>query len=120
MAFVEAVGVTAGSAALLATGVSAAVAANDKIRLGIIGAGNRGMSVLDTFLTHPEVDCIAVADVDDKHATECAESVEKKRGHKPSTSRDLTGEAPILVARGAEARWVGPTEVGSISSQFGI
>jgi ornithine cyclodeaminase/alanine dehydrogenase-like protein (mu-crystallin family) len=111
---VEAVGVTAGSAALLATGISAAVAANNKIRLGIIGAGNRGMDVLDTFLTHPEVDYIAVADVDDKHGVECAESVEKKRGHKLSTSRDLTGKAPILVARGVEARWVGPTLVGPI------
>jgi predicted dehydrogenase len=86
--FVEAVGVTAGSAALLATGASAAVAANDKIRVGLIGAGNRGRDVLNTFLTHPEVDCLAIADVDDKHAAEVAEIVEKKRGHKPSTSRE--------------------------------
>jgi predicted dehydrogenase len=86
--FVEAVGIAAGSAAILTSGASAAVAANDKIRVGLIGAGNRGRDVLNTFLTHPEVDCVALADVDDKHAAEVAEIVEKKRGHKPSTTRD--------------------------------
>ena len=77
------------------------------------------MNVLGTFLTHPEVDYIAVADVDNKHAAECAKSVEKKRGHKLSTSRDLTGKAPILVARCVEARWEGPTSVGPIPLQIG-
>src|SRR5512135_857919 len=63
--FLEAVGVTADSAA---------VAANDKIRLGIIGAANRGMGVLDTLLTHPEVDCIAKTDMDLEHDAACAGS----------------------------------------------
>lgn len=84
--FVGAVGASAGSAALLAGGN--AVAANEKVRVGLIGAGNRGMDVLRTFLTHPEVDCVAVADVDDRHAAECAEAVKKSRGHAPSTARD--------------------------------
>jgi len=85
--FVGAVGVTAGSAALLG-GTSQAVAANDKIRLGIIGSGSRGMQVLDTFLSNQDVDIVAVADVDDHHAQHCAETVKKKRGNTPSTGRD--------------------------------
>ncbi|WP_406697291.1 Gfo/Idh/MocA family oxidoreductase [Singulisphaera sp. Ch08] len=85
--FVGAVGVTAGSTALLGTS-GQAVAANDKIRLGIIGSGSRGMQVLETFLTNSEVDIVAVADVDDKHAQNCAEHVKKKRGNEPVTGRD--------------------------------
>ncbi|AGA25410.1 Gfo/Idh/MocA family protein [Singulisphaera acidiphila] len=85
--FVGAVGVTAGSAAVLGAS-GQAVAANDKIRLGIIGSGSRGMQVLETFLANPEVDIVAVADVDDKHAEHCAEHVKKKRGNEPVTGRD--------------------------------
>lgn len=85
--FVGAVGVSAGSAALLGTGRDA-VAANDKLRLGIIGAGNRGVDVLNTFLKHDEVDCVAVCDVDDHHAKHCAEVVQKKKGNTPTTARD--------------------------------
>jgi predicted dehydrogenase len=85
--FVGAVGVSAGSAAVLGAS-GRAVAANDKIRIGIIGSGSRGMQVLDTFLTHPEVDIVAVADVDDKHSQHCAETVKKKNGNDPVTGRD--------------------------------
>src|SRR5262249_16461667 len=85
--FVGAVGVSAGSAAILGASREA-VAANDKVRMGIIGAGNRGVNVLETFLTHPEVDCVAVADVDDHHAAECAALVKKKRGNTPAPARD--------------------------------
>jgi predicted dehydrogenase len=87
--FVGALGVTAGSAALLgASGASAAVGPNDKIRIGLIGAGSRGNQVLKTFLENDEVDCISVADVDDQHASETADTIEKKRGQRPKTARD--------------------------------
>jgi predicted dehydrogenase len=81
--------VTAGSVALAAPRLgSAAVAPNDKIRLGLIGAGSRGNQLLDTFLARQDVDFVAVADVDDHHASETAARIEKARGHKPATSRD--------------------------------
>src|SRR3954462_2100427 len=86
--FVE---VGGGSAALLATaraGAQNAVAANDKIRLGLIGAGSRGNQLLKTFLKQPEADIVAIADVDDRHAEETAEKVKEKRDHLPTTSRD--------------------------------
>jgi predicted dehydrogenase len=84
--FVGAMGVTAGAAALL--GASSAVGANDKIRIGLIGAGSRGNQVLGTFLNHDEVDVVSVADVDDQHAAETAEKIEKKRSQRPKTMRD--------------------------------
>ena len=39
--------------------------ANDKVRLGIIGAGEMGLGDLDCFFGNPEVECAVVCDVDD-------------------------------------------------------
>src|SRR5947199_7539657 len=87
--FVGAMGVTASSTALLGvTAARAAVGPNDKIRIGLIGAGSRGNQVLKTFLENDQVDCISVADVDDQHATETADTIEKKREKRPKTSRE--------------------------------
>jgi predicted dehydrogenase len=85
--FVGALGVTAGSAALLGAS-TAAVAANDKVRLGLIGAGSRGNQVLKTFLENDQVDVTSLADVDDQHASETADTIEKKRKSRPKTARD--------------------------------
>src|SRR4051812_17240848 len=87
--FVGAIGVTAGSAALLsAGGASAAPGPNDRIRLGLIGAGSRGNQVLKTFLENDQVDVVSVADVDDQQASETADTIEKKREKRPKTSRE--------------------------------
>ena len=87
--FVGAVGATAGSAALLGSaGISAAIGPNDKVRIGLIGAGSRGNQVLKTFLDNAEVDCLAVADVDDQHASDTADTIEKRRGQRPKVGRD--------------------------------
>ncbi len=47
-----------------AQSVSARAAeANDRVRLGFIGAGNRGSQLLDAFLKHPDIEVTAVCDV---------------------------------------------------------
>ena len=84
--FVETVGFSA--ALLAAGGTSRAVAANDKVRLGLIGAGSRGNQLLKTFFDFPEADFVAVADVDDRHASETADRIKKERGNEPATMRD--------------------------------
>jgi predicted dehydrogenase len=85
----EFVGVLGGSAALLAAGGgTTVVGANDKVQIGLIGGGSRGNQLLPTFLAHPEVDVVAVADVDDQHAAKTAEVVTKQRGNTPRTTRD--------------------------------
>jgi predicted dehydrogenase len=40
-----------------------ALGANDRIRIGLIGAGDRGMEDLKTALKQPNVECVAVADI---------------------------------------------------------
>src|SRR5947209_367693 len=74
--FVEAVGISAGASALLgAPGITRGGLANEKIRLVLIGAGSRGNQLLDSFLPQSDVEVVAIADVDDRHAAETAERV---------------------------------------------
>src|SRR5689334_16351476 len=39
------------------------VGANDRVRLGCIGLGNRGDQVLDAFLKHSDAEVVAVCDL---------------------------------------------------------
>ena len=40
------------------------VSASDKIRVGLIGANSQGYSNLASFLKNPEVECVALCDID--------------------------------------------------------
>src|SRR4051794_31743359 len=87
--FVEAVGISAGAASVLgAPAIGKNASANDKVRLGIIGAGSRGGQLLDSFLPQKDVELVAVVDVDDRHSGETAERVKKEKGNTPETARD--------------------------------
>ena len=59
----EFVGMAAGAVALAAFPYSRVLGANDRIRIGIIGAGDRGQQDLKDALAQPNVECVAVADV---------------------------------------------------------
>jgi predicted dehydrogenase len=93
--FVGTLGATAGAAAIHA-GVRPATAArstghNDKIRLGLIGAGSRGNQLLDGFFSRDDVVFTAVADVDDHHASRTAGRIKDRMGNEPKTMRDYHG-----------------------------
>jgi predicted dehydrogenase len=90
--FVEAVGFSAGASSLLgAPALAVGGAASERIRLVLIGAGSRGNQLLDSFLPHPDVEVVAIADVDDRHAGETADRVKKEKGNTPETARDYRG-----------------------------
>jgi predicted dehydrogenase len=90
--FVEAVGISAGASALLGVpGITRGGQAHEKIRLVLIGAGSRGNQLLDSFLPQSDVEVVAIADVDDRHAVETAERVKKHKGNSPETARDYRG-----------------------------
>lgn len=60
----EFLGQAAMGAVLLAAGPTArAFGANDRIRIGLIGAGDRGQQDLKAALKQPNVECVAIADV---------------------------------------------------------
>jgi predicted dehydrogenase len=64
------------------------VAANDKIRFGLIGAKGMGWSNLTSHFKLPEVECIAIADVDQQVLNQRASDVEKLKGKKPAIYSD--------------------------------
>jgi predicted dehydrogenase len=74
------------AAAGVATALSAnrVVGANDRVRLGFVGLGNRGDQVLSAFLAHQDAEVVAVCDLHQPYLAFAAE----KAGTKPEQSRD--------------------------------
>src|SRR5258708_24546502 len=56
-------GVVAGAGAWAASSLSRGLGANDRLRLGLRGAGARGQDLLSQLLRQPNVELVAVADV---------------------------------------------------------
>lgn len=64
------------------------VQANDKIVLGLIGCGGMGAANMRTLMGKPEVEFVALCDVDDDRIPKDASDVEKKYGRKPQIYKD--------------------------------
>src|SRR5512141_2901494 len=67
-----------------ALGAARAAGANDRVRIGFIGLGNRGDQVLDAFLKHPDADVAAICDLNDSYLDFAA----KKIGAAPKRFKD--------------------------------
>jgi predicted dehydrogenase len=66
------------------TGELVGHAPSDRINVGLIGCNGMGFSDLNAFLDHPQVECIALCDIDESVLNRRAADVEKKRGKKPA------------------------------------
>ena len=66
------------------SGVMAGCAPSDRINVGLIGCNGMGFTDLSEFLKHPEVECIALCDIDESVLNKRAADVEKIRGKKPA------------------------------------
>jgi predicted dehydrogenase len=80
---------TAASTAALTMGpaISSALAGcapSDRINIGLIGCNGMGFADLSAFLEHPQVECVALCDIDDGVLSKRAADVEKIRGKKPA------------------------------------
>jgi predicted dehydrogenase len=53
--------------AATALGAARSAGANERIRLGFIGLGNRGDQVLDAFLPHPDMQIVALCDLSQRY-----------------------------------------------------
>jgi len=60
---VTASGVTLGLHAIGVPGGRSVLGANDRVRMGFIGVGNRGWKLLRSFMSHDDVDIVALSDV---------------------------------------------------------
>jgi predicted dehydrogenase len=111
--FVGAVGVGAAAAGAARPAWAGAIGrrgANDKIRLGLIGAGSRGNQLLHGFFPREDVLWTAVADVDDRHAEETAARIKNKTGAtEVATMRDyrtmLEGDTVDAVVIATPDHW---------------
>jgi len=65
------------------------VSPNDRIAVALIGCGGQGKANLSAFLSFPEVECLAIADVDEKHLAEGIAIVEEARQKKPEGYKDF-------------------------------
>jgi predicted dehydrogenase len=70
--------------ATTALGAARAANANDHVRLGFIGLGNRGDQVLDAFLQHPDARVVAVCDLSQAYM----DFASKKAGTTPRQYHD--------------------------------
>jgi len=68
---------------------AAGVSPNEKIRLGLIGAGGMGGGDLECFFRFPEVECAVICDVDDAHIAKGLEVCAKQERRKPDTVKDF-------------------------------
>ena len=57
---------------------------SDRINVGVIGCNGQGFADLTAFLDHPQVECIALCDIDENVLNRRAADVEKIRGKKPA------------------------------------
>ena len=64
-------------------------APSNKVKVALIGCRSMGYADLSTFLDYPEVECVALCDVDDEWLNKRAADVEKKSGKRvPNLYKD--------------------------------
>ena len=64
------------------SGAMKGIPASDRINVGVIGCNGQGFSEMSAFLENPQVECIALCDIDDAVLNRRASGVEKIRGKK--------------------------------------
>src|ERR1041385_8868709 len=70
--------------ATTALGATRVIGANERVRVGFIGLGNRGDQVLDAFLKQPDAQIVAVCDLSPAYMDFAA----KKAGSSPRQFKD--------------------------------
>jgi predicted dehydrogenase len=83
-------GLTIGSNALSALNYDEVRGANDKIRMGFIGIGNRGSQLLNIFLNEPDVEVAALCDIYEPYLLRDYSKVN------PRYIKDLPGQVPKM------------------------
>jgi predicted dehydrogenase len=79
------------STAVLAAGsaVRGLASPNDTVRIGVVGCGGRGQSHVNAWSGMPNVEIVALCDVDEAHIAQKLKSLESKGKKKPATYVDV-------------------------------
>ena len=75
----------------IATGAAkvAKAVASERVRVGVMGAGGRALSLIQTFASNPEVDIVAIADVDESKLGPGVTAAAKLQGREPRVEKDF-------------------------------
>ncbi|WP_411273481.1 Gfo/Idh/MocA family protein [Daejeonella sp.] len=71
------------------TAISRTVAPSDKINIALIGTRNMGFGILKNALSFPDVNCVAMCDIDSNLLNERAQEVTKNFQFKPKLYKDF-------------------------------
>jgi myo-inositol 2-dehydrogenase / D-chiro-inositol 1-dehydrogenase len=94
-------GYSAAAGLALSQGPAAEGAAGGRpVRLGLVGLGNRGTTLLRTLLELPGAEVVAVADAEPRHRLRAQGIAEKARGARPDAHESL---GPVLERADVEA-----------------
>ena len=66
-----------------------ALGANEKVVIGLMGAGGRGTQLIEWFAKRPDVEVAWIADPDTSRHEACAAMIEKITGKKPQLTQDF-------------------------------
>lgn len=78
-----------GMSLVASAGPTAKVRANERIRIGCIGAGGRALSLINTFASNRNCEVVAVADLDSRRFGKAVETVQRAQGTTPQTTGDF-------------------------------
>jgi predicted dehydrogenase len=93
-----------GSAVIASSNYVNAFGAQQKIKVGLIGAGWYGMVISKAALKVGGVDIVAICDVDSGHLNSSADELEKLQGTRPKTFKNYQ---ELLDVKGLEAVFIG-------------
>jgi predicted dehydrogenase len=82
------IAVTAGVALASGTLIGKEPASN-RVRVGIMGASGRALSLINSFAANPNVEVVAIADLDASKLPRGLEAAEKHQGKKPKSESDF-------------------------------
>ena len=78
-----------GMSLVASAGPAAKVSANERIRIGCIGAGGRALSLINTFAGNRNCEVVAIADLDSRRFSKAVETVQRAQGTSPQTVGDF-------------------------------
>ena len=79
----------ASSATVAGLGLTAKEPPSERVRVGIVGAGGRALSLINSFSADPGVEVVAIADIDANRLPRGLEAAEKLQGKKPRGEGDF-------------------------------
>lgn len=79
----------AAAASTLAVGQTGRADANERVRVGIMGAGGRALQLIRTFADNRNVEIVAIADVDRRRLPPAVAEVQRRQNREPRTTQDF-------------------------------